>query len=128
MIIIYSSNTGNVEKFILKLKSINDKITPINIRISNIKDIQSPYFIVTYTTKLGMVPQEVSNFISYNSNMKYLKGVSSSGDRCFGKYFALAADIIANKYNVPIIHKFELSGFPRDVDLFLKGVESIDIS
>lgn len=47
--------------------------------------------------------------------LKSLKGVASSGNRVFGKKFALSGKIIAHTLDIPLIRCFELKGLPSDV-------------
>ncbi len=120
MIIAFCSKTGNVLKFVKKLN--------INYSIVNIQDIDTidkEFILITYTTQLGEVPKNVMNFLEKNN--KFLVGVISSGNRSFGKYFAQAADIISSKFSIPIIHKFESSGFQKDVILVEERVNNFDL-
>ena len=43
----------------------------------------------------------------------------------WGKLYALAADKISEKYNIPILLKFELSGLNSDIEQFINRVEEI---
>lgn len=119
MLIIYDSLTGNVERFVKKLK--------INNQILKIKDgliISEPYILVTYTIGFGQVPESTAKFLV--DNHKYLIGVASSGNKNWGSFFGNAANIISDKFNVPLILKFELSGTDNDVITFIQEVEKLD--
>ncbi|MDK2802386.1 MAG: class Ib ribonucleoside-diphosphate reductase assembly flavoprotein NrdI [Oscillospiraceae bacterium] len=120
MIIAFCSKTGNVLKFVKKL-NVNHTI----VNIEDIDTIDEEFIIITYTAQLGEVPKNVDTFITKHS--KFLVGVISSGNRSFGKYFANSADIISYKFSVPILHKFESSGFQKDVTIVEKGVNNFDL-
>ncbi len=116
--IIYFSRTGNLSKFINKLNYDNV------VEIVEDLIIEEPYILLVSTINFGEVPIEYKKFLKNNS--KYLIGVAGSGNRNWGKNFAIATDKVANKFNVPIIHKFELSGNEHDVKKFKEGVGKIE--
>lgn len=117
MIILYDSLTGNVRRFTRKL--------PIeSTQIANDMVVDKDFVLITFTTGLGKIPDTTKEFLKMNH--PYLKGVVSSGNKNFGTYFAVAADEISRLYNVPIISKFELSGTPSDVNIFMKGLNEIE--
>ena len=113
MLIVYDSLTGNVRRFI-------DKLGLPAQRIRDELEVGEPFILVTYTTGLGIIPESTKKFLAAHAGL--MRGVASSGNRNFGKYYGLAADLIAEQYNVPVIHKFEFAGLPSDVELFRKGV------
>jgi protein involved in ribonucleotide reduction len=119
MLVVYSSKTGNVKRFVNKLGE--------GIKCLNIKDIDSkvnePYVLITYTTGFGEVPNEVDEFL--NSNHENLVAVCASGNRNWGKLFGASGDKISKKYNVPLLIKFELSGTKKDVELFLQKIKEL---
>lgn len=121
MLIVYDSKMGKTEKFVKKTKLPS-------IKLSTELIMNEPFILVTYTTggrtEKPRPPESTLEFLKRNSN--FLIGVASSGHRNWGKdRFAVAADIISKMYNVPLIHKFEMSGFPNDVTTFLEGVNKI---
>lgn len=119
--ILYFSKTGNIEKFVNKLKEIGyqniEKIVP------NMK-INEKFVLIVPTIYFGEVPIEYKKFLK--DNPIGLIGVAGSGNRNWGRNFAIAADKIAKKFNVPIIHKFELSGNKHDVKTFKNNLEKIE--
>lgn len=118
MIIYYDSKTGNVERFITKVNAITNwkciKITPYTL-------VADFGHLVTYTTKIGSVPDSTTAFMEDNKD--YVLSISSSGNMNWGDNFARSADKISQKYNVPILIKFELSGLARDVSSFIQKVK-----
>ncbi|WP_256756650.1 class Ib ribonucleoside-diphosphate reductase assembly flavoprotein NrdI [Cohnella sp. WQ 127256] len=116
MLIAYDSKTGNVRRFI-------DKLKLPSIQIEESLDIDQSFILVTYTTGFGQVPDKVTSFLRRNHSK--MRGVSASGNRNWGDGFALSADHIAAMYGVPIISKFELSGTKRDVEQFVQEVHAV---
>ncbi len=116
--IIYFSRTGNLERFVKKLNYSNFQEIEDGLKINE------NYILLISTINFGEVPIEYKKFLKENS--KYLIGVAGSGNRNWGKNFAVAADKVAEKFNVPLIHKFELSGNEHDVRKFVEGVEKIE--
>lgn len=121
IIIVYDSKTGNVQRFINKVKN------ELNIETVKIYDgliIKKTFILVTYTTGFGQVPKTTKDFLM--KNHQYMIAVASSGNMNWGMKFAVAADEISKKYSVPIILKFELSGTQKDVQRFIEEVKNID--
>lgn len=116
MLIAYYSLTGNVKRFI-------DKCGFIYVDITENQTLDEPFILVTNTTGFGQVPESVADFLKRNS--ENLVGVAASGNRNWGANFTKAADLISERYGVPIVHKFELSGTENDVKIFTERVESI---
>jgi protein involved in ribonucleotide reduction len=116
MLIAYDSKTGNVKRFIGKLK------LPA-VQIQEQMTIEEPYVLITYTTGFGQIPERVSSFLQ--KNYQNLVGVAASGNRNWGESFAKSADLISNHYNVPVISKFELSGTFGDVERFKQEVNRV---
>ncbi|KQU12068.1 ribonucleotide reductase stimulatory protein [Bacillus sp. Leaf49] len=121
MLITYDTLTGNVQRFIDKITNNNylnvEKITEDTM-------ITEPFIHITYTIGFGEVPKFTQEFI--HNNKELLRGICSSGNKNWGNNFGLAADKIANQYNVPILLKFELAGTDSDVAKFIQEVKFID--
>ncbi|MFB5758925.1 class Ib ribonucleoside-diphosphate reductase assembly flavoprotein NrdI [Paenibacillus medicaginis] len=116
MLVVYDSLTGNIQRFVNKLDFKK-------VKIHNNLLIDDPFVLITYTIGFGEVPENVRDFLL--SNHKHLKGVAASGNRNWGAYFCKAADLLSAQYNVPVIHKFELSGTKKDIDIFTQEVNNI---
>lgn len=122
MYIYYDSRTGNVERFVQKLKArrnwhfvkISDSLTP-----------EESGHLITYTTNFGEIPRSTLRFMERHAHA--IKSVSSSGNRNWGQAFAVAADKIATQYEIPLLLKFELSGLPQEVDLLINRIEEISV-
>ncbi len=116
--IVYFTLTGNLEKFVKKLNHSNTALIEEGLIVDE------PFVLICGTINFGEVPIQVKRFL--RDNHKNLIGVSGSGNRNWGKNFAVAADIIAEKFNVPLLSKFELSGNTHDVETFIKKVEELE--
>lgn len=117
MLIVYDSAMGKTESFVQRTGLPSVKIKEGLI-------IQEPFVLVTYTINHGEVPETTSEFLSNNHN--YMLGVASSGHRNWGiEKFCRAGVIISEKYNVPLILKFQMRGMPSDIEKFTKGVREV---
>lgn len=119
MIIYYDSKTGNVQRFMEKIK--DERPYWEIIKINPDLEAKEDGHFVTFTTKIGEVPETTAEFLKKNS--KYIKSISSSGNMNWGVYFAVAADKIKEEYKIPVCMKFELSGTNREVKHFIDYVE-----
>lgn len=81
-------------------------------------EFTSPYVLLTptYADASGRhaVPKQVVEFLRVQSGNTHLSGVIASGDKSFGTTYVLAGRLIANKFRIPLLHAFELSGMPSD--------------
>lgn len=112
-LVVFDSLTGNVKRFVSKLGFDTLKITDTLI-------VDQPYYLVTYTIGFGQVPKSTSRFLEKNGSL--LLGVAASGNKNWGGSYAKSADLIAEQYNVPVVHKFELAGTVGDVEIFKQEV------
>lgn len=117
MKIVYISLTGNVEKFVNKLE--NEKLEII----SGEEEIKGDFVVVTNTMDYGELDFALEEFLDEHESQ--IKGVAASGQRGYGNDFAISADVIAKKYRVPIIHKFEDEGTENDVQIVKEFIESL---
>lgn len=112
--IYYDSKTGNVARFMQKVA----ELTGWNVqKIQPDMEVQHEGHLVTFTTRFGEIPETTRSFLQ--SAGAYLRSVSSSGNRNWGRNFALAGEKIAAEYEIPLALKFELSGTQEDVNEFI---------
>jgi protein involved in ribonucleotide reduction len=116
VLIAYDSRTGNVRRFV-------DKLKLPSIQIEETMTVQEPFVLVTYTTGFGQAPDKVMSFLKKNHGR--MLGVMASGNRNWGEGFARSADAISELYGVPVLGKFELSGTSRDVERFVQEVGAV---
>lgn len=119
MLIVFDSKTGNVRRFVNKLGMPEAEVIEVD---SGLK-VSEPFILLTYTTGMGQVPKTTLDFLK--TNHINLRAVAASGNRNWGQSFALCANKISNMYGVPILHKFEMSGMPEDVEIVRERVRSI---
>ncbi len=118
MLVLYASKTGNIEKF-LKKTGINP-ILKIN---DGNEPLKEDCILLTYTTGIGEIPEEISMFVK-NHHSK-IKGVIGSGNKNWGLAFCNSAKIINKQYNIPILMTFEMSGNTHDIRKFIEIYEKL---
>ena len=122
MFVYYDSKTGNVQRFIDKIKKERPEWS--FVKISRDMEILENGHLVTFTTNFGEIPDTTEKFLENENNRKYIKSVSSSGNMNWGTLFGKAADNIEEKYGIPVLMKFELSGTHIQVEYFINNVEN----
>ena len=114
-LVYYSGKTGRTHKFAEKLNASLLRIP----EQGPCAEVHSPYVLLTptYADVSGRhaVPKQVVDFLRGQKTHANLLGVIASGDRSFGNTYALAGRLIANKFRIPLLHAFELSGMPSDI-------------
>ena len=119
MIIYYDTKTGNVQRFI-------DKVVQITgwqaVRIAKDMQVQEEGHLVTFTTNFGQIPAVTEDFITKNNTKLF--SVTSSGNRNWGRNFAVAGDKIAALFEIPLAFKFELSGTMEDINQFIEIIKN----
>lgn len=116
MIIYYDSKTGNVRKFVEKLVALKPNWTAVNIQ----DGFKGGGHLITYTVANGSPPATSVAFLKMHG--KAIRSVSVSGNRNWGLRFAQAAKIINRTFGIPILLKFEISGFQNDLEFFIENV------
>ena len=122
MFVYYDSKTGNVQRFIDKIKKERPEWS--FVKISGDMEISENGHLVTFTTNFGEIPDTTEKFLENKNNRKYIKSVSSSGNMNWGTLFGKAADKIEETYSIPVLMKFELSGTHVQVEYFINSVEN----
>ena len=122
MFVYYDSKTGNVQRFIDKIKKERPEWS--FVKISSDMEISENGHLVTFTTNFGEIPDTTEKFLENENNRKCIKSVSSSGNMNWGTLFGKAADNIEEKYGIPVLMKFELSGTHVQVEYFINSIEN----
>ena len=117
MKVVYFSFSGNVRRFI-KRTELTDVMELTQNNCS--ERIEEPFVLVTGTIGFGEVPQPVQSFLDVNEDL--LKAVAASGNRNWGQNFAKAGRSISERYQVPLLSKFEVQGTANDVNEFKEKV------
>ena len=122
MFVYYDSKTGNVQRFIDKIKKERPEWS--FVKISSDMEISENGHLVTFTTNFGEIPNTTEKFLENKNNRKYIESVCSSGNMNWGTLFGKAADKIEETYSIPVLMKFELSGTHVQVEYFINSVEN----
>lgn len=130
MDVFYFSNvTNNTARFVesLIIKGSKNRIEikdPLQI------EANSPYILITPTygdhEGKGMVPHQVKTFLNNEVNAKLLRGVIATGNRNFGKDYAMAGKIIAHRFSVPLLYELELAGTKEDIDFVSQIIQQLE--
>ena len=118
MFVYYDSKTGNVQRFIDKIKKERPEWN--FIKITDNMEISEKGHLVTF----GETPSTTEKFLENENNRKYIESVCSSGNMNWGTLFGKAADNIEEKYGIPVLMKFELSGTHVQVEYFINSIEN----
>ena len=108
MIVTYDSLTGQSKKFASKL---NLQIEDVNRYTPHPGD---EVLLVTRSFRFGEIPDPTKHFLERYA--KQVVAVCVSGNRNWGKGFGAAGDKIEKQYHIPLVLKFEASGFASDVE------------
>ena len=122
MFVYYDSKTGNVQRFIDKIKKERPEWEFVKITYD--MEISEKGHLVTFTTNFGETPSTTEKFLENENNRKCIESVCSSGNMNWGTLFGKAADNIEEKYGIPILMKFELSGTHVQVEYFINNIEN----
>lgn len=118
MLIVYDSFSGKVKKFVSKLPE------DFEVRHIDQYDGTSLYYLITSTINFGQVLDTTAEFMKKHSSN--CLGVSSSGNKVWGRNYGKAAFILSEKYNIPFISRFEVDGTKEDVSIFIERVLEIE--
>lgn len=116
--IYYDSKTGNVERFVNRLKLQREW------QVCKIDQLTLPLqagHLITYTTGFGEVPLSTLKFLEAHRDS--IRSVSASGNKNWGPNYAMAATRIAARFNLPVLLQFELSGTGEDIRKFIAQIE-----
>lgn len=117
-IVYFSSVSENTKRFVEKLGLPSYRI-PIPLQEAFTFTHKAPFVLVTPTYGGGniknSVPKQIVKFLNNSENRKNVKAVIANGNRNFGASFCKAGEIVAEKLNVPLIYRFEITGTPEDV-------------
>ncbi|WP_298833794.1 class Ib ribonucleoside-diphosphate reductase assembly flavoprotein NrdI [uncultured Planococcus sp.] len=117
MLVVYASLTGNVRRFVASLGEPAVEFTAQSAAAE-------PFIFVTYTIGFGEVPAGVDEWLQ--SNRANLRGIVVSGNRNWGANFGKAGDILAARYNVPLLRKIELAGTATDIRTIIERMRLIE--
>ncbi|WP_336770103.1 class Ib ribonucleoside-diphosphate reductase assembly flavoprotein NrdI [Bacillus bombysepticus] len=121
--LFYDSMTGNVERFANKFTELPFNIKPLKL----VTIINNNFILVTYTTGIAQIPPTTKEFLESHKSLlsKMCLGVVSSGNRNWGDNFAASGDKIEAEYHIKLLHKIEMAGSKKDVDIITQKVNLI---
>lgn len=131
MIIVYfTTNSGNVGRFASKITEFKTVRIPQSMSEAGRFTVDEEFVLVVPTYMAGnagepKVTGQVIRFLNNEQNRQHLKGVIGSGNTNYGEHYCKSARIVAKKCNVPLLHTFEISGTPEDVNDVEKKVRSL---
>lgn len=124
-IVYFSSVSENTKKFVEKLGYPAERI-PLR-RKDPFLYVDYDYVLVLPTygggTLKGAVLPQVKKFLAEEQNRRHCKGVVVGGNTNFGEGYCIAGDAVSMKLKVPVLHRYEIMGLQKDVDIVKKGLE-----
>ena len=125
MIVYFSSASEYTHRFVQKVGLPAVRI-PLRPRVEGMITIHRPKVLILPTYGAGphtkAVPKQVIQFLNIEQNRNNVVGVIGGGNTNFYGAYAIAADIVATKLNVPVLFRFEISGTPDDVRQVQEGL------
>ncbi|KQO98885.1 class Ib ribonucleoside-diphosphate reductase assembly flavoprotein NrdI [Leifsonia sp. Leaf264] len=122
----FSSVSGNTHRFVESLDLPATRL-PVMTKDDTVV-MESPHVLILPTygggNDGGAVPKQVIKFLNHPDNRALLRGVIGAGNTNFGEAYCLAARIVAEKCNVPLLYTFEVFGTPDDRQAVLEGLEA----
>src|SRR5699024_12490256 len=88
-------------------------------------EVSDPFVLIT-TTYDKQITEPINDFLEYQNNSHYLKGIVGTGNRNFAELFIFTAKNLSYEYHVPLIYAFEFNGTPTDVSNFKKAVKELE--
>ncbi|HHX75847.1 MAG TPA: class Ib ribonucleoside-diphosphate reductase assembly flavoprotein NrdI [Acholeplasmataceae bacterium] len=106
MTVIFDSLTGQTKRFATSLG-----YEAIHIKLYE-GEPKAPLFLVTRSIHFGQIPDTTKAFLDQYKDR--VIGVAVSGNKNWGENYGKAGDKIQEQYGIPLIMKFEGSGFKTD--------------
>lgn len=125
MKIIYDSLTGQGKTYALSVvKNLAERGIDF-VETQSVYDYEpfnesGEVFLITRCYNFGDVTDRTLDFLEDMfscERIKDIKGVSVTGNLNWGVNFGKAGYTIEKDYNVPLVHIFEFSGYPEDVEI-----------
>ena len=117
MLVVFYSETGNTAEFIDKTGLEAMEV------IDGSETTDEKFVIVTPTIADGDVPDAVMDFLEEHPDQ--VVAVAAGGSMGWEETYCWAADRISEKFNVPVLLKFEDEGTDEDVAAFIEAVEKL---
>lgn len=106
MLIIYDSLTGQTKRF---AKNLGYEMMHVKLYEGEPKD---DIFLLTRSFNFGQIPDTTLKFLDKYGDL--VIGCAVSGNKNWGVNYGKAGERIQTLYNIPLVLKFEASGFKED--------------
>lgn len=117
MMIAYDSLTGMGKK-------VAQKLGYPSFDVNNFPETKEPIFLLTRSHNFGEITPQTTLFLQ--TYAKQVVGVAVSGNRNWGENFGAAGDKIESQYHIPLVRKYEASGFPEDILAIKQFLEKME--
>ena len=115
MIVIFDSLTGQTKRFANNLGFMTQ-------HVKLIEESDEEIFLVTRSINFGQIPDTTLSFLERFKDK--VIGCAVSGNKNWGDNFGKAGDKIEAIYGIPLVLKFEGSGFRNDIELVKNWISS----
>lgn len=85
---------------------------------------EGPFFLLTRTMNFGEIP--ISTVEVLRKHYKNCIGVAVSGNRNWGTNYGKAGELIQEIYKIPLVCKYEASGFPKDWEIVQNYIDNYE--
>ncbi|MBS7577555.1 MULTISPECIES: class Ib ribonucleoside-diphosphate reductase assembly flavoprotein NrdI [unclassified Enterococcus] len=120
MEIIFFSLTGQTRRFVNKLGFASSDISS-----NPFLNVNTNYILIVPTYDPDMT--EIANqFLEFETNLSYCKGIIGTGNKNFADLFIYTAKDLAAEYNLPVLYGLEFSGTPTDVANVQKIINNME--
>lgn len=126
----YSTSLGMTERLAEKLPFTSFKVKGSYRQKMSVPLIATkPYVILAPTyrseSEKNYVHRSQKEFLMTADNADMLAGVVGIGNVNFGTDYCKSADVISERFGVPILGKVELSGAPDDVHYLTRNISDV---
>jgi ribonucleoside-diphosphate reductase protein NrdI len=116
MMVVYDSMTGQTKKAALKLGFETKSV------LEYLETDDPVVFLLTRSFGFGEIPENTVKFL--NQYASRVIGCAVSGNTNWGSNYGRAGVRIEERYKIPLIRKFEASGFENDIKAIKNWLEN----
>lgn len=126
-LVYFSSASENTHRFVCKLPFARVRIP--TSAAEPLPMLDEPFVLVVPSygdgEGRGAVPKPVIRFLNAPENRALIRGAIAGGNTNFGRFYAQAGRIVADKCQVPLLDRFELMGTEADVARITAGLNRL---
>lgn len=119
MLVVYDSLTGMGKSFANSLGYPTKEIQKVNEN-----DLDNGCFLITRSMGFGNIPDSTLDFLDDFAEEFEVIGVAVTGSLNWGASYGGAGRKIEAIYDIPLVHKFEGRGYPKDKQLVLEYIRN----